>query len=98
MKWAVIILMLAVALSLAAMLFYFIVEGFRITQAEADARMGPTADKVCKDYKGCAYCVDDTKHRQILLKMSKTIVSCFSITISLSSFTYSSDPIKKFVS
>jgi len=62
MKWAVIILMLAVALSLAAMLFYFIVEGFRITQAEADARMGPTADKVCKEYKGCANCVDDAKH------------------------------------
>jgi len=62
MKWAVIILMLAVVVSLAAMLFYFIVEGFRITQAEADARMGPASDKVCKEQKGCANCVDDAKH------------------------------------
>jgi hypothetical protein len=63
-KWADIILIVAVLFSLGAIIAYFMTEGFqtRLTQAEANARMGADSTTVCMAQKSCSTCADDKAH------------------------------------
>ena len=64
MDWARFFMVVSLLLLVAALLAYFIAEGFqnRLTLAEAESRMGPSSATVCKAQTKCADCLDTTKH------------------------------------
>lgn len=61
-KWANVIFIGLVLVSLASVLIYFMTEGFRTTQADIGSRMGPDGDTVCKVQPNCYSCADDNAH------------------------------------
>ena len=68
MKLVPFIIVIAVILSLGAVISYFMTEGFIVTLEQATARMGSmtgkgiNTDTTCMAFNTCSTCTDDTKH------------------------------------
>ena len=63
MNWAAMVIMIALVLSLGAIIAYFMTEGFTTPSGGPIPNTGlPDADTVCMAFSSCSECTDDTKH------------------------------------